>query len=62
MAFLIGADPTPRDQAAGMAVRTPWHNLHDQQVGAVEVSFYLGEDLQADGTRIERRSDDRRFS
>lgn len=44
------------------APRTPtfspgWHILYDQQGGTVEVSFYLGERVQADGTRHERRSD-----
>jgi Acyl-coenzyme A:6-aminopenicillanic acid acyl-transferase len=51
------ADPNQRDQFYGVNARTVWHSLYDQQAGAVEVSFYLGEDVQPDGTRLERRSE-----
>jgi hypothetical protein len=40
-----------------MNARTVWHSLYDQQAGTLEVSFYLGEEVHADGTRRERRSD-----
>ena len=52
----MSADSLQRSLAAGTA-RTVWHSLYDQQAGSVEVSFYLGEEVQADGTRRERRSD-----
>jgi len=51
------ADPARREQFYGMNARTVWHSLYDQQAGTLEVSFYLGEEVQADGTRRERRSD-----
>jgi hypothetical protein len=51
------ADPAWREQFYGMNARTVWHSLYDQQAGTLEVSFYLGEEVQADGTRRERRSD-----
>ena len=50
-------DPAGRSVAAGVQARTLWHSLYDQHAGRVEFSFYLGEDVQADGTRTERRSD-----
>ena len=52
----VSDDPAQRDQVARMGFRTVWHSLYDQPAGAVEVSFYLGEDVQADGKRLERRS------
>ncbi len=51
------ADPAQRDQFYGVNARTVWHSLYDQQAGTLEVRFYLGEEVQADGTRLERRSD-----
>ena len=51
------ADPAQRDTFYGVNARTVWHSLYNQQAGTVEASFYLGEDVQADGTRRERRSD-----
>jgi hypothetical protein len=53
----IGADPTYGSIAANVQARTSWHSLYDQQAGTVEFSFYLGENIHADGTRTERRSD-----
>jgi hypothetical protein len=40
-----------------MAGRTVWHSLYDQQARTVEVSFYLGEEAQADGTHRDCHSD-----
>ena len=40
-----------------VTTRTVWHTLYDQHAGTVEASFYLGEDVQPVGTRVERRSD-----
>ncbi len=57
----MSADPEQEDIAAGSLSRTLWHSLYDQQAGSVEFSFYLGEDVQADGTRIEQRSDYLKF-
>jgi hypothetical protein len=54
---MLRADPTQRSVAEAASSRTVWHSLYDQQAGSVEVSFYLGEDIQPDGTRRERRSD-----
>ncbi|HSF83112.1 MAG TPA: C45 family peptidase [Anaerolineales bacterium] len=51
------ADPARREQFYGANARTVWHSLYDQQAGTLEVSFYLGEEVQADGTHLERRSD-----
>jgi len=45
------SDPAQRSQADGVNGRTMWHSLYDQQARTVEVSFYLGEDVQADGMR-----------
>ena len=52
----MSADPVQRPSAEGMTGRTIWHSLYDQHACTVEVSFYLGEEVQADGTRQERRS------
>ncbi len=41
--------------------RTIWHSLYDQAAGSVEMSFYLGEVLDPDGTYRERRSDYTKF-
>lgn len=57
VAEAMGTDPSQRDAAFAGRNRTVWHSLYDQQAGTVEVSFYLGEEGQADGTRLERRSD-----
>lgn len=51
------ADPSQRDLFYGQNARTVWHSLYDQQAGTVEVSFYLGEEVQTDGTHLQRRSD-----
>jgi Acyl-coenzyme A:6-aminopenicillanic acid acyl-transferase len=51
------ADQNQRDQFYGVNARTVWHSLYDQQANTLEVSFYLGEEIQADGIRLERRSD-----
>ncbi len=56
------ADPSRRDLFYGVNSRTVWHSLYDQQASTVEVSFYLGEDMQADGTRSERRIDYLKFT
>lgn len=45
------------DTLYGVPTRTVWHTLYDQEAGTVEASFYLGEGVQADGTRRERRSE-----
>jgi len=37
--------------------RTVWHSLYDQHAGEKEISFYLGEENQANGALGERRSD-----
>lgn len=50
------------DPLRAVPTRTVWHNLYDQQAGAMEVSFYLGESVLPDGTRRERRSDYLRFT
>ena len=36
---------------------TIWHSLYDQQAARVEVSFYLAETFEPDGTYREHRSD-----
>lgn len=57
---LLGAlrtDPTQEGAAAGVRSRTLWHSLYDQRARTAEFSFYLGEDAQPNGARIERRSD-----
>ena len=54
---VIGGDPTQKSVAAGVLSRTLWHSLYDQHAGRVEFSFYLGEQVHADGTPTERRSD-----
>ena len=53
----MSADPVQKPTAEGVTGRTVWHSLYDQQARTVEVSFYLGEKTQADGTHRERRSD-----
>jgi Acyl-coenzyme A:6-aminopenicillanic acid acyl-transferase len=58
----LGADSANTSVAAGVLSRTLWHSLYDQSAGTVEVSFYLGEDMQADGTRTERRSEYLKFA
>jgi len=55
------ADPSYEGDAADDVVRTLWHSLYDQQAGTAEFSFYLGDEVGADGTRTERRSDYLRF-
>jgi predicted choloylglycine hydrolase len=57
----MGAAPASRSIAANVLSRTLWHSLYDQQAGTVELSFYLGEEVHADGTRTERRSDYLKF-
>lgn len=57
VAEAMSADPTQRDAAVAARNRTVWHSLYDQRAGTVEVSFYLGEEGWADGTRRERRSE-----
>jgi hypothetical protein len=37
--------------------RTIWHSLYDQEAGRVDISFYLGDVIEADGAYRERRSD-----
>jgi hypothetical protein len=59
---VIGADPLQRNLAAGITSRTVWHSLYDQQAGAVEFSFYLGEETHSGGARRERRSDYLKFA
>ena len=51
------ADPVQKPIAKGVTGRTVWHSLYDQQARNVEVSFYLGEEVEADGSLRERRSD-----
>ena len=53
----MGADPAYGSIAASVQVRTLWHSLYDQHAGAAEFSFYLGDEVHADGTRTERRSE-----
>jgi hypothetical protein len=50
------------DPLHGVPTRMVWHSLYDQQAGTVEVSFYLGEETHADGTRTEYRSDYLKFT
>ena len=57
----MSTDPAQRDQALATRNRTVWHSLYDQQAGTMEASFYLGQEVQADGSRIERRSDYLKF-
>ena len=57
----IGSDAAGRSVAAGIQSRTLWHSLYDQHARTADFSFYLGEDLQPDGTRTERRSEYLRF-
>ena len=53
----LSADPAERDQADAVRARTVWHSLYDQQARTVEVSFFLADETEPDGTRHERRSD-----
>jgi hypothetical protein len=53
----VAADPAAGSVAAGIQARTLWHSLYDQRAGTVEISFYLGDEVHADGTRTEQRSD-----
>lgn len=57
----MSADPAQRSIAAGVLSRTLWHSLYDQKAGTAEFSFYLGDDVQTDGSRIERRSEYLKF-
>ena len=56
------AGPGDGSIAANVQARTLWHGLYDQQAGTAEFSFYLGEDVHADGTRTEHRSDYLKFA
>lgn len=56
------ADATPESRAFGEQMRTVWHCLYDQQAGTVEFSFYLGENVKEDGTRMARYSDYLKFA
>jgi hypothetical protein len=58
----MSADPAYGSIAANVQSRTLWHSLYDQQAGTAEFSFYLGEEVHADGTRTEHRSDYLRFA
>ena len=53
----MSADPAKGEQFRGVNARTVWHSLYDQQAGTLEVRFHLGEEVQSDGTRLERQSD-----
>jgi Acyl-coenzyme A:6-aminopenicillanic acid acyl-transferase len=56
-------DTLPEDSPLrAVTTRTIWESLHDQQAATLECSFYLGEDVQPDGKRRERRSDYLRFT
>jgi len=57
----LGADPTFGSIAANVQARTLWHSLYDQGAGSVEFSFYLGEEVNADGSFAEQRSDFLKF-
>lgn len=57
MLMAMGAEAAQRSIAAGVRSRTLWHSLYDQQAQTVAVSFYLGDEAQADGSWHERRSD-----
>jgi hypothetical protein len=58
----MSADPAYGSIAANVQSRTLWHSLYDLQAGSAEFSFYLGENVHADGTRTEHRSDYLRFA
>jgi hypothetical protein len=58
----LRADPAQRSIAASVPSRTLWHSLYDQKARTVEFSFYLGEDVHADGTLAEHRSDYLKFA
>ncbi len=58
----MSADPEHKGIAANFLSRTLWHSLYDQQARTVEFSFYLGEEVNADGTRTEQRSDYLKFA
>ena len=58
----ISTDPSQAEAAAAVTARTLWHGLYDQQTGAVEFSFYLGEEKNPDGSREERRSEYLKFA
>ena len=53
----LGTDNANAGIVANVDSRTLWHSLYDQHAGTVEFSFYLGEEIGADGTRTEHRSD-----
>jgi predicted choloylglycine hydrolase len=53
----LSADPAQRELAAAVRNRTVWHSFYDQEELTLRVSFYLGEEMLADGTRRERRSE-----
>lgn len=58
----MDADSARMSIAANVQARTLWHALYDQQAGTAELSFYLGEEAHAGGTRTERRSDYLKFA
>lgn len=53
---------SPDDPLREVPGRTVWHSLYDQHADTLEVSFYLGEEAHADGTRKEHRSEYLKFS
>lgn len=58
----MSADPAYGSIAANVKSRTLWHSLYYQESRTAEFSFYLGEELNSDGTRTERRSDYLKFT
>jgi predicted choloylglycine hydrolase len=52
----MGGERMLPGMAANVAPRTLWHSIYDQQAGTARISFYLGEPVEGDGERDERRS------
>jgi hypothetical protein len=53
---------TANPAIANLQARTLWHSLYDLEARTVEISFYLGDEIRADGCQGERRSNYLRFA
>lgn len=58
----LDSNQTSGNIAANAQGRTLWHSLYNQQDGTAEFSFYLGDEINIDGTVTERRSDYIKFA
>ena len=58
----LDSNQTSGNIAANAQGRTLWHSLYNQQDGTAEFSFYLGDEINTDGTVTERRTDYIKFA